>query len=178
MTPGQAARTDDRGRPRAGQCFSEKMVRFIASGFFISYIPVRLLPGTKFSGAGLWGTALAFLFVPLLPENPVFFSAFISAFLIFSIWICARASRSYDAHDDPRIVLDEIAGYWVAIAFLPREIPVLLAAFACFRILDTLKPGPIRKLDSLKGGLGVVSDDVLCGIIANLTVRAGLLLIQ
>lgn len=156
----------------------EMIVRFIASGFFISYIPVSLLPGTKFTGAGLWGTFLALLFVPLLPENPAVFSAFMAVFLLFSVWVCGEASRSYGAHDDPRIVLDEVAGYWVAAAFLPREIPVLLSAFAVFRILDTLKPGPIKKLDRLSGGVGVVSDDVLCGLAANIMVRAGLLLLK
>lgn len=153
---------------------SKRLINFIASGFFISYIPVRLIPNSKFSGAGLWGTVLALVLTPVLPAKPGGFAVFIIAFLIFSVWVCSRASQNYGVHDDPRIVLDEVAGYWVAIAFLPRTLGVLLSAFVFFRTFDTLKPWPLKKLESISGGTGVVLDDVAAGIMTNLLVRAGL----
>lgn len=151
---------------------SRRLINFIASGFFISYIPVRLIPNSKFSGAGFWGTVLALLLTPVLPAGDAAFAVFIIVFLLFSVWICSRASQNYSVHDDPRIVLDEVAGYWVAIAFLPRTLGVLLPAFVCFRILDTLKPCGLKKLETLSGGIGVVLDDVASGILTNLLVRA------
>ncbi|MFH1619201.1 MAG: phosphatidylglycerophosphatase A [bacterium] len=151
------------------------MVKLLASGFYISYIPVRLMPGRKCSGAGLWGSVLAMFLTPLLPENSAFFAIFMTLFLPFSVWICTKADEGYGTHDDPRIVLDEIAGYWTAMAFLERDLPIMLGTLVLFRLLDTLKPGPIRWLDRLPGGLGVVADDVAAGITANLVIRLALM---
>jgi phosphatidylglycerophosphatase A len=146
--------------------------RFLASGFFISYIPARLTGNRKFTGAGLAGTLLALGLLPLLPEDPALFAAFCLAFLPFSVWIAHLASASYATHDDPRIVIDEVIGYWTALLFLERTTFNLAAAFVLFRLLDTLKPWPIKKLeDRVTGGFGIIIDDVLAGAEANLLAR-------
>ncbi|MCX5783667.1 MAG: phosphatidylglycerophosphatase A, partial [Elusimicrobia bacterium] len=75
-------------------------------------------------------------------------------------------------HDDPRIVIDEITGYWVAVAFLPKTLSAMVSAFILFRIFDTVKPGFIKKIDGWSHGMGIVLDDVLAGILANIFVRA------
>ncbi len=147
-------------------------VRFLASGGFISYLPANLTGFKKFTGSGFAGTLLALALVPFLPEDPAVFAAFCLTFLPFSIWIASLASASYGTHDDPRIVIDEIIGYWTAILFMERTPANLIAAFVIFRALDTLKPWPIKKLEIVcKGGFGIIIDDVLAGAEANLLTR-------
>lgn len=147
-------------------------VKFLASGGFVSYAPARLTGFRKFTGSGLAGTVLALALVPLLPSDPSAFAVFCLLFLPFSVWIAGLASALYATHDDPRIVIDEIIGYWTALLFLPRTPFHLGAAFVLFRALDTLKPWPIKKLEtSVGGGFGIIIDDVLAGLEANLLAR-------
>jgi phosphatidylglycerophosphatase A len=147
-------------------------VKFLASGGFISYIPARLTGFKKFTGSGMAGTLLALALVPFLPEDKTAFAVFCLVFLPFSVWIADLASALYATHDDPRIVIDEMIGYWTALLFLDRTPFNLAAAFILFRALDTLKPWPIKKLDlSVGGGFGIIIDDVLAGAEANLLTR-------
>lgn len=147
-------------------------VKFLASGGFVSYVPARLTGFKKFTGSGMAGTVLALLLVPLLPSDPALFALFCLLFLPFSVWIAGQASALYGTHDDPRIVIDEVIGYWTALLFLERTPFNLAAAFVLFRALDTLKPWPIKKLEtSVKGGFGIIIDDVLAGVEANLLTR-------
>jgi phosphatidylglycerophosphatase A len=150
----------------------DKLVEFLATGFFISLIPEKLTRFKKFTGAGFLGTCLAVLFTPFLPEGRIAYGVLLAAFLIFSVKMADKASGIYGTHDDPRIILDEIAGYWTAVAFMERTIFSLTSAFIFFRILDTLKPWPIKWLEKkISGGLGIVADDALAGIEANLLTR-------
>jgi phosphatidylglycerophosphatase A len=152
--------------------FKNKAARFLASGFYISYIPAALTGFKKFTGSGLFGTALGLLLVPLLPAENLSFLLFLILFFFFAVWAAGVAETSYGVHDDPRIVIDEILGYWVAVAFLEKTLFNLAAAFIFFRILDTLKPWPIRKIDRMAGGgFGIIVDDVLAAVAANLLVR-------
>jgi len=149
-----------------------KAARFIASGFYISYVPAALTGFKKFTGSGLFGTALGLLLTPLLPADNIPFLLFLILFFLFAVWTAGAAEVSFGVHDDPRIVIDEVLGYWVAIAFLDRTLFNLAYAFIFFRILDTLKPWPIRKIDQLaSGGFGIIVDDVLAAVAANLLVR-------
>ncbi|MBI5743039.1 MAG: phosphatidylglycerophosphatase A [Elusimicrobia bacterium] len=148
------------------------IVRFLASGGFVSYVPARLTGFKKFTGSGMAGTLVALALVPFLPEDKTLFAAFCLGFFPFSIWIAGLASASYGTHDDPRIVIDEIIGYWTALLFLERTPFNLAAAFVLFRALDTLKPWPIKKLETAcAGGFGIIIDDVLAGAEANLLAR-------
>ena len=151
-------------------------LRFLASGFFISYIPVYLSGGKKFCGAGLLGSLLALALLPLLPASPWAYIIFLIPFCLFSVWVADRVRFPEDVPDNPRIVIDEIAGMWVAAALLPRDWRLMLAAFALFRLFDSAKPFGIRRAENLPGGLGVVMDDLLCGVVANLLIRLGLLM--
>ncbi|MCM2267934.1 MAG: phosphatidylglycerophosphatase A [Elusimicrobiales bacterium] len=148
------------------------LVKFLASGGFVSYIPARLTGFKKFTGSGMAGTLLALALVPFLPSDDAAFAAFCLAFLPFSIWIAGLAAAAFGTHDDPRIVIDEVIGYWTALLFLDRTPFNLAAAFVLFRALDTLKPWPIKKLEtSIAGGFGIIIDDVLAGVEANLLTR-------
>lgn len=152
--------------------FRESFTKFLATGFFLGVLPGRLTGFRKFTGAGFLGTVLALALVPLLPENGPAYAVFLAAFTALSVKLAGDAATLYGTHDDPRIVIDEVAGYWIAIAFLERTTFSLTSAFILFRILDTLKPWPIKRLENgLGGGAGIVFDDALAGLEANLLTR-------
>lgn len=83
------------------------------------------------------------------------------------IFICGESARKLGVHDHPGIVWDEIAGYSVTMLAAPAEAHWLLAGFVLFRFFDIVKPSPIREADhSLRGGLGIILDDIIAGIFA------------
>ena len=148
------------------------MAVFIATGLHLSYIPSKLAPVKgKWTGAGLIGTLEGLALLPLLPRTGWPFWAALAAATAFSCWICGCAEKALGGHDDPRIVLDEVVGFWVAMALLPRSPAVVAAAFVLFRAFDALKPPPCRWLERVPGGAGVVADDVGAGVYANVCVR-------
>lgn len=144
----------------------EFLCKALASGLFVSFVPAKLMPRTLLTGAGmlgaLWGVAL----LPLLPASPLPYLAFLVPAVLLSAPVAGAAERAFGRKDDPRIILDEIIGFWVSAAFLPRDFNHLAAAFVLFRVFDVLKPGPIRRLQDLPGGWGVVMDDVAAGALA------------
>lgn len=142
----------------------------LATGLGISYIALPAA-GRKWTGAGLLGTLEGLLLWPLLPERPAPYGAVVLAAAAAACWICGRADRALGTHDNPRIVLDEAVGFWVAAAGLPRETSAAAAAFVAFRLFDSVKLPPYRRLERLPGGLGVVADDLGAGLAANLAVR-------
>ena len=91
----------------------------------------------------------------------------ITAMFAFGVWLCGRTSRALGEHDHGAIVWDEIVGFLVAAYALPGGWPWLLAAFVSFRALDIAKPWPIGPLDRrIHGGLGVMTDDAIAGVLA------------
>lgn len=83
------------------------------------------------------------------------------------IWAAGRFCEATGCHDNQRIVIDEVAGYLLSLALVPRSAINLLAAFGLFRLLDIWKPWPIRVIDRrVGGGLGVMADDLAAGALA------------
>ena len=131
-----------------------------------------------FGGAGLlrpapgtWGSLAAFVIwwwgLSGLPAQVQIFIAI--AYGLISWWVCARFLRRSILHDEPQIVADEVAGLWLALAFVPAVWWVAGVVFGVFRILDIAKPSIIGWCDrTLRGGLGVMADDVLAGLAAGL----------
>jgi len=148
------------------------LIKFFATGGGVSLLPYYFRSTQTHTGAGLFGTLLAWALLPLLPGSPFFQGIFLLLFLLLSVWVSGKAERLLQSHDDPRIVIDEIIGYWITMAFLPRILWVTLLGVLLFRLFDVWKPGPIRRLGELPGGWGVVMDDVLAGIFANLLLQA------
>lgn len=94
------------------------------------------------------------------------------ALLLLSFWVSDLAGRIYGVADDGRIVIDELVGYLVTVAFLPFTWQTALLGFFWFRLFDITKPPPARWFDKkMKNGVGVVMDDVLAGIYAAIAVR-------
>ena len=137
---------------------NEKLIKLLATGFGVGLTPVA--PGTT---GTLVGVLICLIFSPLhwLPRLLI-----VIALLGFSIYVAGLAEKIYRKKDDQRIVIDEIAGFQVTM--LPVAITGLhlLVGFVLFRIFDILKPFPLRDLQKMSGGLGIVLDDVAAGIYA------------
>ena len=91
-----------------------------------------------------------------------------------SVAASTRLARSLGKKDPGVVVVDEVVGQWVSLLFLPFTPAVAAAGFVLFRVLDVFKPWPARQLESLPDGWGIMSDDVMAGIYANLLLHAGL----
>ncbi|MEC8147746.1 MAG: phosphatidylglycerophosphatase A [Pseudomonadota bacterium] len=85
--------------------------------------------------------------------------------IMLGIYLCGRCGKLFKNQDHPAIVFDEIAGILIPLTFLPFTIVNVLICFCLFRILDIVKPWPISFFDkSLKGGLGIMADDLVAGL--------------
>jgi phosphatidylglycerophosphatase A len=142
----------------------DRAVIFLATGLLIGNVPFA--PGTFGS---LIGLPLAFLLSRL---NLLLSVSFILLFVFFAIAVASAAEKILSKKDPAKIVIDEIAGLMVTFAGLSFNLRTAIAGFIIFRAFDILKPFPIRALErKVPGGGGVVLDDVLAGIYANLILR-------
>ena len=142
----------------------EDAVMFLATGFYIGNIPFA--PG---SFGSLIGLPLCFALAGIRLTPAVFCTML---FILFAMCIADAAEKILKRNDPGCIVIDEIAGMMVALIGLPFNPITVVIGFIIFRILDILKPFPIRNLDKrIPGGLGVVADDVAAGIMTNLLLR-------
>lgn len=94
------------------------------------------------------------------------------AFTVASIFIAELHERQLGTHDASEIVIDEVAGFLVTMTWLPNTWQAYVGGFLCFRFFDAIKPFPINLVDEkIKGGLGVVADDLVAGVIANIILQ-------
>ena len=132
----------------------------LATGFGTGYGPI--VPGTWGSLPGLgfaWGLDRC------AGRWAVLGGA--SLFALAGVWASGRAEALLGEKDPGCVVVDEIAGQMVTLLFLPMTGGVLLCAFLIFRVLDVLKPWPARRLEDLSGGSGIMADDLMVGLYAN-----------
>ena len=147
-----------------GLIFKQKFITCLATGCYVGYVPFA--PGTFGS---LIGIPLAWLLSRL--ALPLSILAIFS-FIILSCWIGGEAEKVFNQKDSGCIVIDEIGGMMITFFMVPWSIQNMLIGFVLFRVFDIAKPFPIRLIDKrLKGGLGVVMDDIVAGIYANLVLR-------
>jgi phosphatidylglycerophosphatase A len=88
-----------------------------------------------------------------------------------SIKLGDAGEKFFNRKDPSEVVIDEMIGLWVSVLFIPFNLQIALLAFIIFRIIDIFKPYPIRKLEKLNGGLGIVLDDFMAGIFTNIIIR-------
>jgi phosphatidylglycerophosphatase A len=144
--------------------FSTISILTLSSAFGLGYLP--LAPGT-------WGTLLGIPLVYVLHASGPFPYLLVTLlFTVFAVLISEGATRIYGEEDCQKIVIDEVAGFIVTMAWLPMTWQAMVAGFVLFRVLDAWKPGPIGYVDrKIKGGLGVVTDDIAAGIVANIVLQ-------
>ncbi len=147
-----------------------RLAVFLATAAYSGYFPIA--PGTVGSAVGLAvyaglrqlapGTGLAFSLLEVLVIAAVFF---------VGIWAATVSERHFGGTDPGPIVLDEVLGMLVTLAFIPVGLAAAIAGFFLFRIFDIVKPFPARRFEALHGGLGVMADDAMAAVYANLSLR-------
>jgi phosphatidylglycerophosphatase A len=141
------------------------LARLIATWFGCGYFPNG--PGTIGS---LGAIAVAIPLVVYAEWLPRGFAILGLVMLLPAIWAANRMARDTGSKDPQVVVVDEVVGQWVTLAGAPNltQWKWWFAAFVLFRAFDILKPPPVRALEKLSGGIGIVFDDVMAGIYAGL----------
>jgi phosphatidylglycerophosphatase A len=116
--------------------------------------------------SGTAGSLVAAVALWLIPFTEPALVATLVAVTLAGVWAGSRVERALGAKDPGVIVIDEVAGMFLAVLFLPRTLPVLASAFLLFRLFDIWKPYPARQLQEVRGGLGVMLDDLIAGAYA------------
>lgn len=142
-----------------------RLHRLIATCFYIGSLPKA--PGTFGSAFGV------FLYVLFLSFHPTDFHLLILILALFFLGVFSSnlICRQMSEKDPSEIVIDEVVGVFIALFQAPKSFGVIFLGFLLFRLFDIWKPYPIRKLEHLPRGWGVMADDVLAGIYANLILR-------
>lgn len=145
------------------------VILFIAQGAWSGKAPVA--PGTA-------GTLVGVLLYRGIQDLPWPSYAVLCVLLCaLGVWAAGRAEQLLGCTDCPSIVIDEIAGYLVSLFLIPVDLYTIIAAFLLFRFFDIVKPWPLDDLQKIKGGLGVMLDDIGAGVYTNVALQLSLLLL-
>ena len=140
------------------------LIIFLATGCFTGFLPT--MPGT-------WGTFAGIPLVIISHRLTSVMQAVVTVvFVIVAAYIAGKAELLFEDRDARPIVIDEMAGFLITLLWLPLNFLTLCLGFVLFRLFDIVKPPPISTVEKrLQSGWGVVMDDVLAGIFANVTLR-------
>lgn len=138
---------------------------FLSMGFGTGL--ARYAPGTV-------GTLVALPIFFVMPKaNPLFYLGVLILLFCIGIWCCGCSAGLLGTHDHPAIVYDEVVGMLLVLFLLPPSLVWLVLAFLLFRFFDIVKPWPIGWVDRrVDGGMGIMLDDILAGIMAWLVLHA------
>ena len=148
----------------------EKLVSFLrrtlSTCFYTGYIP---------GPAGTYGSLLAIAFLYFfmdtvrfwfIGENvPLFLLGFLF-FVFIGFWLCNDTLTNFGEDDPNKVNIDEFAGQTLTFLFVPLSVPTLLVGFILFRFFDIVKPYPVHAFEKMDEGAGIMSDDVVAGIMA------------
>lgn len=134
-------------------------IHFVACGLGSGASPIA--PGTM-------GTLLAIPFYFLIADLPlIVYLTLVLLLFGFGVWCCDKTAKDFAVHDPSAIVFDEVVGFLVTMSLLPNTWFWCILGFIAFRVFDIVKPWPIGFVDRrIKGGLGIMLDDVLAGVYA------------
>ena len=145
-------------------------VHFLALGFGSGLIP--FMPGTFGSLAAL-PLLIPFLYLP--PITLLFAAVLASA---IGIYLCGKTADDMQVHDHGSIVWDEVAGILLTFLWVPLSLWTVVAGFLLFRFFDIVKPWPIGPVDKyVSGGLGIMLDDIIAGLMACASLHAIMLMV-
>jgi phosphatidylglycerophosphatase A len=137
---------------------------FIATCGYLGYVPIA--PGTFGSAAGL----AVFYAVRSSGSITVELAAIVILFAV-GVWSGTAAEHHFGGIDPGPVVLDEVVGMLITLAFLPVNLTGAIVGFLIFRVLDVAKPWPSAQFEKLPGGLGVMADDGMAAVYGNLLMR-------
>ena len=146
----------------------------IPSHLFATWFGIGLIrpaPGT-------WGSFAALLIWYFAEFMHPTAHVILPIFILFSWLVCSQATKDSDSKEHSAIVIDEVAGMFVALSFVSHGIMTYLCAFLLFRLFDIWKPWPISWVDqNVQGGLSILLDDLIAGLFAGGIIYAILILI-
>ena len=137
---------------------------FVATFGYLGYVPIA--PGTFGSAAGL----VVFAAVRW-SGSPGLELAVIAILLAIGVWSGNAAEKYFGGVDPAPVILDEVVGMLITLALIPVNLPGAIAGFLLFRLLDVIKPWPANRFEALHGGLGVMADDAMAAVYANVSLR-------
>ena len=133
------------------------------SHLFATFFGIGLLKPAP----GTWGSLAAVLLWYFLDFLHSYTYIILPAFILFSWLVCIKADQDSESKDNSFIVIDEVAGMIVALSFISHDLILYLFTFLLFRLFDIFKPWPISWIDkNIKGGLGIILDDLIAGFFA------------
>ncbi|HET7221538.1 MAG TPA: phosphatidylglycerophosphatase A [Vicinamibacterales bacterium] len=141
-----------------------RLAVFLATAAYSGYFPVA--PGTVGSAVGLLVYTLVWW-----TQSPAVEIALIAGLFAAGVWAGTIAERYFGGIDPGPIVLDEVVGMLITLAFIPVGWTGALAGFFLFRVFDVIKPFPAARFEKLHGGLGVMADDAMAAVYANVSLR-------
>ncbi len=144
-----------------------RLAVFIATFGYSGYFPIA--PGTVGSAAGL----LVYVLVWWTGSRIVEVGLILALFAV-GCWAGTVAERYFGGIDPGPIVVDEVVGMLITLAFIPVGLSGAILGFLIFRVYDIIKPFPAARLEKLHGGLGVMADDAMAAIYANITLHIAL----
>ncbi len=147
-----------------------RLAVLLATVAYCGYFPIA--PGTVGSAAGL----VVYLLV-WWTRSPIVEVGLIVVTFLVGVWAATRAERHFGGIDPGPVVIDEVLGMLVTLAFIPAGWSAALAGFVLFRVFDVIKPFPADRFEKLHGGLGIMADDAMAGVYANLALRLGMWLL-
>ena len=137
---------------------------FIATCGYLGYVPVA--PGTFGSAAGL-----VVLAAVRWSGSPALELTVIILLFAVGVWSANAAERHFGGVDPAPVILDEVVGMLITLAFLPVNITGAVVGCLLFRLFDVVKPWPANRLEAVHGGLGVMADDAMAGVYGNVAMR-------
>lgn len=140
----------------------DRVAELVATSLYVGEIPI--IPGTFGTIPGLF----IFVMASTLGVPTWGYFLLIAALYFVGAWAAGRAEKLSGKKDDGRIVIDEVVGAMITMFYMPLDWRLLIAGFFAFRFFDVVKPG-FSKVQKMRGGHGVMIDDVLAGVMANLS---------
>jgi phosphatidylglycerophosphatase A len=140
---------------------------FFFTGLYSGYSPIA--PGTTGS---LLAALIYILEYIIFKSDCLVVNLLVILILIYpSIKLGNDGEKFFNKKDPSQVVLDEMLGLWISVLFIQFSLQIILLAFIIFRIFDIFKPYPIRKSEKLKGGLGIMLDDIIAGVFTNILLQ-------
>lgn len=139
------------------------IILFISQGAYSGRSPIA--PGTAGTVVGVF----LYLLMKDLASGP--YAGLCIFVLVLGIWAAGRAEVMLGGKDPGSVVIDEIAGYLVAMFLVPFGWGFVAAGFFVFRFFDIVKPWPLRRFEKLRGGPGIMLDDIGAGVYTNIVLQ-------
>lgn len=134
----------------------------IASVFYIGYLPVA---------HGTLGSLASLVLYYFICHDAVIMAAVILIVIILGFMTAGRVEKMFGEKDPGEIVIDEFAGMLISLYRLPPTMGYVVTGFLLFRFFDIVKPKPIQNLEKIKGSMGIMSDDIIAGVYANMILQ-------